>query len=340
MSELIGARVALTQGAHSGASGIIIARINDEEFRVRLDSDVEISTKLRVARPEPGPEPGPPRPPPPPPAAPPPATTVEDAIGLLAGLTDASPPRRRPGPVIYLNDPGAEARERNRRRKWSAFEDRRLRRAVELRGADWQAVAREFHETGRNAKQCRERWMQQCDPALSRAPWTRAEDAALLRAYVDYGGRWARIAQGLPGRTDQHVKRRCNSLRNPSSAYGRALWAAAARGDAAPAAARAAAADDADAPPPIRVDGAVLARMAATLSCGRCGALFDDAAALPCGHIFCLGCVDAAFERSHECPTCGAACRKKDVVPSTVTNALVRIFKSRNVGDAGGSFAV
>ena len=28
MSELIGARVALTQGAHSGASGIIIARIN------------------------------------------------------------------------------------------------------------------------------------------------------------------------------------------------------------------------------------------------------------------------------------------------------------------------
>ena len=68
--------------------------------------------------------------------------------------------------------------------------------------------------------------------------------------------------------------------------------------------------------------------------------VLEDAAALPCGHIFCLGCVDAAFERSHECPTCGAACRKKDVVPSTVTNALVRIFKSRNVGDAGGSFAV
>ena len=80
MSELIGARVALTQGAHSGASGIIIARINDEEFRVRLDSDVEISTKLRVAPPEPGPEPGPPRPPPPPPAAPRPP--VWQAIGF------------------------------------------------------------------------------------------------------------------------------------------------------------------------------------------------------------------------------------------------------------------
>ncbi|KAK7242818.1 DNA-binding transcription factor [Aureococcus anophagefferens] len=302
MSELIGARVALTQGAHSGASGIIIARINDEEFRVRLDSDVEISTKLRVARPgpgpEPGPEPGPPRPPPPPPAAPPPATTVEDAIACSRAHGRQPPP--------------AAARPRRRR---------------------------EFHETGRNAKQCRERWMQQCDPALSRAPWTRAEDAALLRCTSTHGRQVGARAQGAPGRTDQHVKRRCNSLRNPSSGLRpRALGRRGARRRRARRA-RARATTRRAARRPRRRRRCV-ARMAATLSCGRCGALFDDAAALPCGHIFCLGCVDAAFERSHECPTCGAACRKKDVVPSTVTNALVRIFKSRNVGDAGGSFAV
>ena len=55
---------------------------------------------------------------------------------------------------------------------------------------------------GRVAKQCRERWRNNLDPSVSRAPWTEEENEILLKRYDHYGSSWAEIASGLPGRPD------------------------------------------------------------------------------------------------------------------------------------------
>jgi hypothetical protein len=62
----------------------------------------------------------------------------------------------------------------------------------------WSAIA-EFLP-GRSRKQCRERWLNQLDPSITKAPWTPQEDAQLQRLHAEHGNKWARIARELPGR--------------------------------------------------------------------------------------------------------------------------------------------
>ena len=80
-----------------------------------------------------------------------------------------------------------------------------------------QATAQRWGEvaaliSGRTAKQCRERWCYNLDPALNKATWKGDEDETLISTQAAVGNRWARIAAMLPGRSENAVKTRFKSI--------------------------------------------------------------------------------------------------------------------------------
>lgn len=95
---------------------------------------------------------------------------------------------------------------------WSYDEDNILKTMV-LRGcSSWGQVSASI--PGRTQKQCRERWKNHLDPRIIRTPFTPAEDQLLQESYAELGNRWSKIADIIPGRTEESVKARWKFL-NP-----------------------------------------------------------------------------------------------------------------------------
>jgi hypothetical protein len=91
--------------------------------------------------------------------------------------------------------------------KWTADEDAILTHLVNHNGPlDWTSIAKSLPR--RTGKQCRERWLNQLCPALSKDPWTPQEDAVLNQRHRILGNSWAAIAVALPGRSPNAVKNR------------------------------------------------------------------------------------------------------------------------------------
>jgi hypothetical protein len=98
-----------------------------------------------------------------------------------------------------------------RKAKWSAEEDDQLTQAIEEFGThSWNAIASRV--PGRTGKQCRERWIGQLAPFVSKEHWRPDEDATLILAHATAGNQWTTIAEQLPGRSALNVKNRWNYL--------------------------------------------------------------------------------------------------------------------------------
>ena len=94
---------------------------------------------------------------------------------------------------------------------WTAEEDEALRRGVREHGPkSWDAIARAL--PGRAAKSCRLRWWQHLAPELDSRPFTPREDEVIIQKQREFGNRWATLATYLPGRSDNAVKNRWNTV--------------------------------------------------------------------------------------------------------------------------------
>ncbi|OQR96193.1 myb domain protein 3r-5 [Thraustotheca clavata] len=96
-------------------------------------------------------------------------------------------------------------RNSSTKRPWSKEEDAHMVELIRKYGArKWAVIA--SYLPGRNGKQCRERWHNQLNPLIKRDAWSSDEEDTLLKMQAKYGNCWARMAQCLPGRTDNAIK--------------------------------------------------------------------------------------------------------------------------------------
>ena len=75
---------------------------------------------------------------------------------------------------------------------------------------NWRSIATKI--TGRNAKQCRERWCNYLDPSLKCGNWTKKEDRQLMALVKKKSKKWSAVASEIEGRTENAVKVRWNQL--------------------------------------------------------------------------------------------------------------------------------
>ena len=90
-------------------------------------------------------------------------------------------------------------------------EDMRLRSLVlSSQASSWETIA--LMMNGRNARQCKERWMNYLQPSINKQPFTLQEDIMLLQLLEKFGKRWANISKFFNNRTEISLKSRFRLL--------------------------------------------------------------------------------------------------------------------------------
>ncbi|XP_010544950.1 PREDICTED: transcription factor MYB108-like [Tarenaya hassleriana] len=104
--------------------------------------------------------------------------------------------------VIPTNDEDSDVRKG----PWTEEEDAVLINYVSVHGEGrWNNIAR-FSGLKRTGKSCRLRWLNYLRPDVRRGNITLEEQFLILKLHSVWGNRWSKIAQYLPGRTDNEIK--------------------------------------------------------------------------------------------------------------------------------------
>ncbi|KAL8100451.1 transcription factor MYB108-like [Apium graveolens] len=93
-----------------------------------------------------------------------------------------------------------------RRGPWTIEEDFALMNYISQHGEGrWNSLARSAG-LKRTGKSCRLRWLNYLRPDVRRGNITLEEQLTILELHSRWGNRWSKIAQHLPGRTDNEIK--------------------------------------------------------------------------------------------------------------------------------------
>ncbi|PIA61902.1 hypothetical protein AQUCO_00200118v1 [Aquilegia coerulea] len=158
-----------------------------------------------------------------------PKNDVHAHVGTCFGFSNMFPcvttDNQFVGEVSQIKKSGTHKRKNNEAFKesfgsikgnWTHEEDRKLVRLVEKHGEkNWAKVSSCMG--GRIGKQCRDRWKNHLEPGINKGCWTEDEDMALVEGHKKHNNRWAKIAEEIPGRTDNAVKNRWNSVKRRQS---------------------------------------------------------------------------------------------------------------------------
>ncbi|PIN10303.1 hypothetical protein CDL12_05838 [Handroanthus impetiginosus] len=93
-----------------------------------------------------------------------------------------------------------------RKGPWLEDEDEKLAAVVALLGERrWDSLAK-ASGLRRSGKSCRLRWMNYLRPNLKHGKISKEEEKVIIELHKKWGNKWSRIAQRLPGRTDNEIK--------------------------------------------------------------------------------------------------------------------------------------
>ncbi|CAK9152862.1 unnamed protein product [Ilex paraguariensis] len=93
-----------------------------------------------------------------------------------------------------------------RKGPWTLEEDLKLMDCITIHGeGQWSSLARGAG-LNRTGKSCRLRWMNYLRPDIRHGNITLKEEVLILELHSRWGNRWSKIAQQLPGRTDNEIK--------------------------------------------------------------------------------------------------------------------------------------
>lgn len=97
------------------------------------------------------------------------------------------------------------ARRAGQKRVWDDEQDKKLVLSIaELGPKIWDNKTQGLGN--RTGKQCRERWNNQINPFLMKAPWSKEENWILFLMQMTRGNRWSKFKSVLVGRSDNSIK--------------------------------------------------------------------------------------------------------------------------------------
>lgn len=82
-----------------------------------------------------------------------------------------------------------------------------LKKQPDISKINWCEIAKQMN-TGKNARQCHDRWLNYLSPSVDNGPWTEEEENLLIQKYNEMGPKWKKISSFFKSRTDTNLKNR------------------------------------------------------------------------------------------------------------------------------------